>query len=248
VLAIIPGKVKIWSGWFTEADGERVCDFMFDIKDFYKEFVKINAFLPDIKKFGGAQLGKFILPNSKVLFCDVMEAIHAACKRMNWDERKSMLISKLVDNVEEIQDVLSEFNVTNAQVDNQKKMTENYIKFLDKIDKVNPENLKTSVSLFEQMARLSESIQGNFEGLAQTINEKIAPLLEELNKLLEEIPEKIGEKTGGSESSSDDSDSSSKDSKKEDKKEKKNEKDLGDVVSKLSSILSSVNAIKGLVD
>lgn len=171
-----------------------------------------------------------------------------AATKLNINESKVNKVGLMIGTIEDIQDVLKEFNVSNTQVDNQKKMTENYIKFLDKIDKVNPENLKTTVSLFEQMARITESIEGNFEGLAQTINEKIAPLLEELNKLLEEIPEKIGEKTGGSESSSDDSGSSSKDSKKEDKKEKKNEKDLGDVVSKLSSILSSVNAIKGLVD
>ena len=126
-------------------------------------------------------------------------------------------------------------------------MTENYIKFLDAIDKVDNSNLKTSVSLFEQMARLSESISGNFDGLAQTINDKIAPLLEELNKLLEEVPEKIKEKTGGGSEGGSGSESDSKSEKKKDDKKDK-EKGMDDVVAKLSKLIRVATDIKEAVD
>ena len=39
------------------------------------------------------------------------------------------------------------------------------------------------------MAQFSESINGNFNELAEALNEKIAPLLEELKELVGKVPE-----------------------------------------------------------
>ena len=61
------------------------------------------------------------------------------------------------------------------------------IEFVDKINTVDLEKLQTTANLFEKMAQFSESINGNFEGLADALNEKIAPLLENLKEQLENI-------------------------------------------------------------
>jgi hypothetical protein len=45
--------------------------------------------------------------------------------------------------------------------------------------------------MFKEMKEFSESISGNFDGLAEALNEKIAPLLEELKGLIEKIPESV---------------------------------------------------------
>ena len=71
------------------------------------------------------------------------------------------------------------------------RLINNYIKFLDKVDRVDIENLKTTERLFENMAKFSESINGNFQGLADALNEKITPLLEELKDLLKEVKPSI---------------------------------------------------------
>ena len=72
-----------------------------------------------------------------------------------------------------------------------KEMIDNYIKFLDKVDRVDIETLRTTERLFKNMAQFSESIHGNFQGLADALNEKIAPLLEELKDLLKEVKPSI---------------------------------------------------------
>lgn len=69
------------------------------------------------------------------------------------------------------------------------------ISFLEKIDDVKFRNLRITAKLFENMAEFSETINGNFEGLAESLNEKIAPLLEELKELMDGVGKKV-EKTG----------------------------------------------------
>jgi hypothetical protein len=61
------------------------------------------------------------------------------------------------------------------------KAIDSYVRFVDKVNNVKLENLQTATNMFAKMAEFSASINGNFEGLAETINEKLLPLLEKLN-------------------------------------------------------------------
>ena len=70
-------------------------------------------------------------------------------------------------------------------------IVDTYSRFIQKINDCNPDNLRQTTSMFEQMARFSESISGNFEGLADALNEKIMPMLEELKDLMEKLPEQV---------------------------------------------------------
>lgn len=81
------------------------------------------------------------------------------------------------------------------------KVTENYIKFVDKINNSKLENLKTTANIFEKMARFSETINGNFEGLATTINDKLMPLLEELKETMNSVPDKLDKGFAGTQNS-----------------------------------------------
>jgi hypothetical protein len=58
------------------------------------------------------------------------------------------------------------------------------IEFTNVISNAKLDNLQTAANIFGQMVEFSKSINGNFEGLAETINDKILPLLEELNEML----------------------------------------------------------------
>jgi hypothetical protein len=111
-------------------------------------------------------------------------------------------IIKLVENktpdtaikyASKLNNLLEEFSQNNNKVDlnKLKETTNNYIKFLDKIGSIKIDNLTKAASVFKQMARFSESINGNFEGLAETINEKLMPVLEELKQIMGDNTDKL---------------------------------------------------------
>ena len=75
------------------------------------------------------------------------------------------------------------------EVDGEKinKTLNSYGDFLKKVDNVNLKKLETSAKMFEEMARFSESINGNFDKMADTLNDKIGPLLEDLKNTLNDV-------------------------------------------------------------
>jgi hypothetical protein len=56
---------------------------------------------------------------------------------------------------------------------------------------MNPEKLKLSAGMFEQMARFSESVHGNFDRIADAVNEDLMPALKELKDLMEKLPKAV---------------------------------------------------------
>ena len=81
--------------------------------------------------------------------------------------------------------------ISDTNTKNAKNILKDYTKFIKRIDKVDTDKLSNVSTMFENMAKFSESINGNFDKLADALTEKIAPVLEELKELLGEIPEKI---------------------------------------------------------
>lgn len=112
----------------------------------------------------------------------------AAGKNLTDMNNALSMIVKMSKSIEEIE-------LSDVRTENHRKFMENNIKFLDKINTTDLTKLKTTANMFEKMAQFSESINGNFEGLADTLNEKIAPLMEELKELLEGVQDKV-EETG----------------------------------------------------
>ena len=70
-------------------------------------------------------------------------------------------------------------------VDNYKKPLETITKIVDKINSVDTEKIKSSADMFGQISKLSESIKGNFDGLAEALNENLLTVLKELKDILE---------------------------------------------------------------
>lgn len=85
--------------------------------------------------------------------------------------------------------------LSTQEVSTVKTTLDHYSKFLTKVDGLKVANLEHATKMFEQMARFSESISGNFDMLAESLNENIMPTLEELKEILEKMPEAIGEAT-----------------------------------------------------
>ena len=83
--------------------------------------------------------------------------------------------------------IISLSEVTPNKVKNSKELLNDQMKYLDKINKTDITKLQTTTRMIGHMAELSKSIRGNFQGLAETLNEEIAPLLEKLKELLENL-------------------------------------------------------------
>ena len=98
--------------------------------------------------------------------------------KVSWVEKVSQTLNNIVD-------------IDKTKINNTNKMMKNYSDFVKRVGDVDVENLKTASNMFEKMAEFSQSINGNFEKMADTLNEKIAPLMEELKALLEGVGEKV---------------------------------------------------------
>ena len=101
----------------------------------------------------------------------------------DWDEETCE------DKVGVLDDLLDVINDFVSDTDHQKfeSLTNNYVKFMDKINSTNLVKLQTAERLFKNMAEFSKSIRGNFDALADALNEKIAPLLEKLDKGIQDL-------------------------------------------------------------
>ena len=77
--------------------------------------------------------------------------------------------------------------VTTADVRNAKALTDNYIRFIDKVDAADFRKLRTTEQMMKWWAMLSRSINGNFDSMAQAINEHIMPMLKELQHTMDGV-------------------------------------------------------------
>ena len=83
------------------------------------------------------------------------------------------------------------YNINTSGASNFKEGVDKAIEFTNTISNAKLENLQTASNIFQKMSEFSKSISGNFEGLADTINDKIMPLLEKLNDALGETNKHI---------------------------------------------------------
>lgn len=77
--------------------------------------------------------------------------------------------------------------VSTTDVNNQKKLLSNYGEFLTKVNTIDLDKVKSTADMFGQMSRFSESVSGDFDNIAKSINENLMPVLEELKKVMEQM-------------------------------------------------------------
>lgn len=78
----------------------------------------------------------------------------------------------------------------NIKSDRIKETTENFVKLIDKTNTVNVDKIKSIRDMFEQMARFSESIKGDFDKLADVLSDKLVDILEKLHTTIEDMTNK----------------------------------------------------------
>lgn len=109
-------------------------------------------------------------------------------------------INKLNDKVSKLLNITTGFTnlkVSVGDFENYQKTNDKFInsniKFIDKINSIDVNKIRTVSQMFKEMTDFSKSINGNFDKLAEFFNEKLLKALEDLKEVLD----KYGN-TGGS--------------------------------------------------
>ena len=128
---------------------------------------------------------------------NVQSIIDMATNITNYINNKNFNYNKAFKNVDlfaRLGRVLKTFNTISKEgVENSKEMVANCVGLLDRIDTMNFQKLDKAATMFKAFAVLAHSIKGNFDGLANTINENIMPVLEETQDLLKKLPAELEE-------------------------------------------------------
>ena len=151
-----------------------------DIEDVADDLVDIAGSLSEIAEFKIYDLQKAFIQNAA-------DASVYCINAFNNQAAKIKNVGKLANIVECMIDLHESIDFTDGDVRNFKSVTNDSIKLIDKINSADLNKLQTTVNLFNQIARFSESINGNFDQLAQTINDRIAPLLEALQTQIDTL-------------------------------------------------------------
>lgn len=113
--------------------------------------------------------------------CSLIKAISA----LDIDVAHSNKILDLIDRLNTTTGAFA--HVTGQDVKNSGDLIDNYIRFIDRVDKANIERLQTTERLVGFWASISQDINGNFQGLAKTLHEHIMPTLKVLNATMDEV-------------------------------------------------------------
>lgn len=101
-------------------------------------------------------------------------------------------LDKTISSMKEVNSVIKEMvGLSDRDVANNKKVVDDYVRFLEKVNAADASKLTTTSKIMENWAKLSESISGNFEGLARSMNEHILPALQKLNETMNEVVETL---------------------------------------------------------
>lgn len=102
--------------------------------------------------------------------------------------------NKKIDVLFRLHNLINKFQkFSKENLESSRMVMDNYIRFVDKIGNVDIENLKTTENIFAKMAEFSHSINGDFEKLADSLNEKIMPLLEKLENSINNMNSSVSE-------------------------------------------------------
>jgi hypothetical protein len=80
---------------------------------------------------------------------------------------------------------------SNIQTKDLTANTDQFVRFIDKANSVDVDKMKSVRDMFEQMARFSESLKGDFDKLAEVLSDKLVVVLEKLQETISGIPTNV---------------------------------------------------------
>ncbi len=121
-------------------------------------------------------VGKY---NGKLFFQSAVKQYLDGVKE--FQEIDTTNIQKSLTTYNSLNDAITKvLSVDEKQIENNRKFVDNNVKLLDKINSVKTENIRGVTEMFGKMAEFSQTINGNFEKLAEAFSQE---LIDALNKL-----------------------------------------------------------------
>ena len=137
------------------------------------------------------KLDASVLNGNKDNFSTIIDTVNMLDSDWNVDVK---IANKRIDVLFRVHKLMNKFQkFSKDNIDSSKQVMDNYIKFVDKIGNTDLENLKTTENIFKRMAEFSKSINGDFEKLAESLNEKIMPILEKLESSINNMNESVSD-------------------------------------------------------
>lgn len=112
---------------------------------------------------------------------DILSVNAIISEKLSEDTNK--LDKKQVNSFKDFVEVISSYIKTINSIDNTK--VDSFVKVVDKANSIDTNKIKSVRDMFEQMARFSESIHGDFDKLADVLSEKLVDILQKLHITLE---------------------------------------------------------------
>ena len=116
--------------------------------------------------------------NNILAICEQLNTQLNDEKKLSFDEEKIELFGNYTSH-------LSDFIKSINKLDDKK--VQPFIKIIDKANSINTDKIKSIRDMFEQIARFSESIKGNFDKLADVLSEKLVDVLANINETIGNI-------------------------------------------------------------
>lgn len=112
------------------------------------------------------------------------------------DENKVENPESITEKIEPILSGLERLNtgfesLGNVDTKNFKSNVNTFGTFVESINKVSVEKVEKTTKLFEKMSELTANMKGDFNKVAETLTEKLIPVLEDLKTIMVDVPEKL---------------------------------------------------------
>ena len=188
--AIFTGTANTYGGTSSSEFSEKkkqVLDMLKFNQDMMAELVKVCGSINNFTQ--SASVNETELANAEKRITNAVNIIGRIVKAMDGiklsDGGKGIRANcEIMDRISRT--VGSFVKVEDRDVKNAKNITDNYIKFLQQVDRTDIKKLQHTDYLMRSWASISRDLKGDFQGLARTINAQIMPMLDKLNKTMEE--------------------------------------------------------------
>lgn len=134
-----------------------------------------------------SEIGFDTLMNSSKFYQRALNEFNAILTNADQIRVDDANVRSTMDLLDRISQTVHNFvKVEEKDVKNSKNITDNYIKFLQQVDKMDYQKLNTTAWIMRSWASISRDLRGDFEGLSRTVNQHIMPMLNALNKTMDE--------------------------------------------------------------
>lgn len=159
--------------------------------------LSLSSITESIKTIGEIEIGDVNDTKSLAFKANksVKDAIGCSVQIMNSIKSKIQEVKKVDDFAEAFNPInicikdLTENITTFSSIDNTKldKNINSFNNFIDKVNSLDIEKTQKTAQMFEHMSNFSNTIKGNFEGLAESLNDDLMPTLDRLEQLLKDV-------------------------------------------------------------